>query len=718
VPAGTVAFLLTDVEGSTALWEREPDAMAAAMARHYWLVDECVSTHGGVRPQEQGEGDSVVAAFARASEAILAARDLQGALTGESWPTARPLRVRMAVHAGEARLRDAVNYAGEAIIRTARLRAIGHGGQVLVSQAARDLAVDLLGDAVELIALGTHRLKDLARPEQVWQLRAEGLPDGFGPLASLDAVPNNLPSSLSKFIGRTEEIATVVRVLDADRLVTLTGAGGAGKSRLALQVAAEVVDRFGDGVWWVELAPITTSEDVALAIAAAMGVPDPGRGEPLQRLAALIGKRAPLLAVDNAEHLVDEVARIVSGLLAKCPHLRLMVTSRRPLEVAGEVTYRVPSLSCPSVSDRPLRVAALDQYDAVDLFVDRARRVRPGFALSDTNAAAVADICARLDGLPLAIELAAARCRSLSHAQVRTGLADSLRLLHVGSRTVLPRQQTLEASIAWSHDLLGDRERAVLRRLAVFHGGWTLAAAEQVVADEQLVGELEVLDVVDRLVQHSLVQVDDDAGVASRYRMLETVRQFGVHQLRAAGELDDLRVRHSRWVLALLQQFSAWAIDERLYDIWWALEPEQANIDAAIGALHERGDHTAVAEALVGIADWVTGSRRYALGVRWSESAVQDQPRVSSSVVARFLEWAGVGRALQGRYGDAFPLLQRARQLAEERDDPAQLLRLDVWLSMSGLVLLTPGSEQTALANLDRARSSPVEWWRSWSPAG
>ncbi|MDP1807450.1 MAG: hypothetical protein Q8K72_19895, partial [Acidimicrobiales bacterium] len=401
LPAGTVAFLLTDVEGSTRAWEAEPDAMAAAMDRHNAILDAAVSAHGGVCPPAQGEGDSIVAAFARPSDAVLAARDAQVALVAEAWPTSVPLRVRMAVHAGEARFIDDGNYAGQAIIRTARLRAITHGGQVLVSAPARDLTVDHLGDAVAFRDLGEHRLRDLARPERVYQLEGTGLLDAFAPLQSLDAHPHNLPVQLSTFIGRVAEIATVAGLLGSNRLVTVAGAGGGGKTRLAQHVAAEVLERFADGVWWVELAEIADPAVIAATISTAVGVKGEIGDGALDALAERLGDRRSLLVLDNCEHLVAPVAALVDHVLRRCPGIVVLATSREPLEVAGEIAWRIPPLGIPTENGRT-PIGALPQFDSVRLFVERARAVRPNFHLSDDNGPAIAAICTRLDGIPLA----------------------------------------------------------------------------------------------------------------------------------------------------------------------------------------------------------------------------------------------------------------------------------------------------------------------------
>lgn len=589
LPTGTVAFLLTDVAGSTSAWEAEADRMAEAMDLHNQLLDAVVSARGGVCPPAQGEGDSIVAAFSRASDAVLAAIDAQRALAAADWPTPSPLLVRMAIHAGEARFIDDGNYAGHAIIRTARLRAIAAGGQVLVSASAHDLTVDQLGDAVGFRDLGEHRLRDLARPERVWQLLGEGLPDEFEPLRSLDAHPHNLPVQLSSFVGRVEETRTLVRLLASERLVTITGAGGSGKTRLAQQVAAEILPTLDAGAWWVELADLTDPVQLPGAIARACAVKaETGPGAVDALVERLVGPR--LLVLDNCEHLVDGVASLVDDLLRRCPALRVLATSREPLAVDGEVAWRIPPLAVPPVRSpsSPAPITTVGQFDAVRLFLDRAQRVRPNFHLDDDNAPDVAEICQRLDGIPLAIELAAARFRSLRPHQIRAGLADAFGLLTGGTRASLPRQQTLEASVAWSHDLLTEPEQVLFRRLSVFRGGCLLDDAEEVVADDAL-AQPDVLDLLDRLVAQSLV-VADEAGSVQRYRVLETIRQYGHRRLADAGETEALGQRHTQHYVAKARRTGPGL--EQTFDVEryrWFIE-EMDNLDAAVRCHAEAGD--------------------------------------------------------------------------------------------------------------------------------
>ncbi|MGH3775154.1 MAG: LuxR C-terminal-related transcriptional regulator [Pseudonocardiaceae bacterium] len=550
LPVGTVTFMLTDVEGSTRRWESAPEAMSAAVARHYELLDEAIALHGGVRPLEQGEGDSVVAAFTRASDALATALDVQRWFHSEGWPEGASLRLRIALHTAEAQLRNEGNYFGRAVNRCARLRAIAHGGQVVLSRTTRDLALDQLPEHAELTDLGVHRLRDLGRPEHVFGLVHPDLPAEFAPLRSLDTIPNNLPGELTSFVGRRAELAQISDPLTQVRLLTLTGSGGCGKTRLALQAAADALDHHPDGVWWVELARLADGALLPAAVIGALGLREvPGRTL-LDTLVEHLRAGRALVVLDNCEHLLNACAQFANTLLRGCPSLTILATSRAPLGVPGEVTWRVPSMSLPAEPRRE-RVETLRLSDAVTLFIDRATLVRPDFAITSANAPAVAQICYDLDGIPLAIELAAARVRMLAPAQIARALSDRFRLLTGGARTVMPRHQTLAASIDWSHELLGDGERALLRRLSVFTGGWTLDAAEQVCPGEGI-DRYDVLDLLTGLVDKSLVTTDEQ-GPQTRYRLLGTVRQYATARLTDAGEVDDLRDRHLAYHVTLVE---------------------------------------------------------------------------------------------------------------------------------------------------------------------
>jgi predicted ATPase/class 3 adenylate cyclase/DNA-binding CsgD family transcriptional regulator len=543
LPTGTVTFLMTDIEGSTRAWQASAEALSVAVPRHYQILDDAISAHGGVRPVEQGEGDSVVGAFARPSDALAAAIAAQRMLREEVWPGSISLRVRMAVHTGEAQLRDEGNYFGLTVIRCARIRSCGYGGQVLVSDATAAVVGPNLTDGARLVDLGWHRLKDLGRPERIWQVEHADVETGFAPLKSLDAYRHNLPLQLSPLIGRHAEVDAVVHLLAEERMVTLTGSGGVGKTRLALAVGAELVGDHAGGVWFVELAGVRGPESVALATVRALGtVEAPGVG-PAELVAAELGETdRSVIVLDNCEHVLDDCATFALTLLRANPMASVLTTSREPLGVPGEVAFRVPSLSCPPHGE-PVVVEALSQFDAVNLFVDRARRARPSFAVTEANAAAIAQVCHRLDGIPLAVELAAARCRHLSPERIAVELDDRFHLLNGGSRVVMPRQQTLAASVDWSFELLDDAERRVMRRLGVFTGPFSLEAAESIVASPADIDPVEVFDAVSRLVDKSLVISDDS--VAPRYRLLETIRVFALARARDAGELDTLRHAHA-----------------------------------------------------------------------------------------------------------------------------------------------------------------------------
>ncbi len=682
LPSGTVTFLLTDIEGSTRMWgEETPEDMTGVVLRHLEILGDAVAGHGGVRPQEQGEGDSIVAAFARPSDAVAAALAAQLALHAEPWATSRPPLVRMALHTGEAQLRDDANYAGQAIIRTARLRSIGHGGQILVSGATRDLAVDQGGDTT-FTSLGEHRLRDLGRPESVWQLVHPDLPTDFPPLLSLEGAPHNLPASLSPFIGRLDEISKLAQLVGAERLVTATGSGGAGKTRLAQQVGAELLHQFAAGVWWAELAPVG-DDDVEATFRAALGISEASANSIEDATVALLDGRSALLIVDNCEHVAVTAADLVGRLLRAAPDLHVLATSRVMLDLPGECAWRVPALAMP---DRhvPTPIEALAQYDAVELFCDRARRARPNFRLSDDNGPTIAEMCHRLGGIPLALELAAARCRMLTPAEILDGLSDALRVLGRGSRADLPRQQTLEASIAWSVELLDDSERLLLSRISVFVDGWTLDAAEAVATDDRLPVN-SVFDALDRLVDHSLVQVEDTHG-GSRFRMLETVTQFA--RRLVAVDLDDQRAvrdRHARFFQSELVLFDAGGGPTTLTALGDRLVPDEENIRAAFDHLLTIDD-TAAASAM--LLPYLGLFERHLSMMRMC-TALIDRPDVAGTRA----EWLALlvrgavqvdASNLGGVFVDLGGAIDAARALGNEADERFSTAVLDLCLTIGG----------------------------------
>src|SRR5215213_6903187 len=552
-PSGTVTFLFTDVEGSTRRWEQNSVATRAAIERHFVLLDDAIRAHSGVRFKTVG--DAVYAAFPSALDAVLTAITAQRALIAEDWDALGPVRVRMALHTGAATPQDG-DYLSPTLNRLARLLGAGAGGQILLTEATRQLIRDLssVEAPLQFIDLGEHRLRDLSEVEHVFQLTAPGLPADFPPLKSLDRQTHNLPPQLTPFIGRDALAAEIRGRLEqpAVRLLTLTGPGGTGKTRLALQVAADLIAEYADGVWFVPLAPVASATMVASTIAGALGVRE-SSAEPIESsLRAYLRPRRLLLVLDNFEHVVD-ASPLVAGLLSYCPDIPVLVTSRAPLHISGEYELPVPPLDVPA-TERPLRLDDALASEAVRLFVDRARAVQNRFELTEDNAETIVAISRRLDGLPLAIELAASRVRLLPPKAILARLDSRLTLLTGGGRDLPERQQTLRGAIAWSHDLLDPAQQTLFRRLAVFAGGWTVEAAESV-TDFGSDGSLPVFDGLEALHDTSLIRlqeaVESDPGAEPRFAMLQTIREFAAEQLVVSGEHARAKEVHTSWFLEL-----------------------------------------------------------------------------------------------------------------------------------------------------------------------
>ena len=550
-------MLFTDIEASSdGVRTLGADKWEAVLERHTSIIHEALATHGGF--EVRSEGDSFFAVFSSPSAAMAAVAEMQRRLQGAQWPHEASVRVRMGLHTGEARPASAasgVDYVGFEVSRAARIAAAGHGGQVLVSDTTEPLVRDVLGPGLTLRDLGEHRFKDLVRPQRIYQLQIEGLPDSFPPLRSLDSTPNNLPTQTTTFIGRERELASAVERLQTTRLLTLTGPGGSGKTRLALHLAADLLERFRDGVWLVELAPITDPAGVALAVAAAAHLGErPGRST-LDTITDWLRSRRVLLVLDNCEHLIAECADLADALVRGCPLVTIIATSREGLNVPGEALMPVPSLRLP-VGDKLPPLDELREYEAISLFVTRCSAFQPEFALTEENAADVVRICRRLDGVPLALELAAARVRVLTVAQVAKRLDDRFRLLTGGGRNAVARQQTLRGLIDWSYDLLTETERLLLRRLSIFVGGSTLESAEAVCGGEGIEREA-ILELLAHLVDKSLVLMVNSGG-AARYTMLETIREYAREKLVDSGEADALRRRHFEHFFPYALGLPAW----------------------------------------------------------------------------------------------------------------------------------------------------------------
>jgi predicted ATPase/class 3 adenylate cyclase len=577
LPAGTVTFLLTDIEGSTRLWETVPKAMEVALEQHNRLLAGVIGGHGGVVVTSRGEGDSFFAVFPSAVAAAEAAGACQLALHGEAWPAGASLRVRMGLHTGEAHVQEGDYVDHAPINRCARVKAAAHGGQVLVTKTTRDLVEGRLGSGFGLQRLGEFRLRDLAEPELIYQLTHPDLPAGFPPIRTLAERTGNLPLQVSSFIGRERELEQTVAALGAARVVTLTGPGGVGKTRLALQVAGQVAPRFADGAWLCELAPVRDPAGVDDAVAAVFSVTARAGQGTRETLVEFLRSKQLLLVLDNCEHVLGEAAALAGVLQRSCERLVILATSRESLGIEGEHLVPVPPLGVPGAgADLP----AITRAEAVRLFAERAAAVRPGFQVTAGNAAAVAAVVRRLDGIALSVELAAARVPAMTAAELARRLERSFAVLAAGPRGAVGRHQTLRATIDWSFQLLTGPEQQLLARMAVFAGGATLEAAEAVCGGEGIDPDA-VFELLASLVARSLV-VAEEHGPQTRYRLLETIRQYGEERLNQAGEADRWRARHAGYYADLLPRVREHAHDPK-QDVFWAVRvsAEQDNLLAA-----------------------------------------------------------------------------------------------------------------------------------------
>lgn len=661
----TLTFLFTSVESSATGWERYPKQMRLALERFESLSTPIIQQGGGRTVRARGESDTLFAVFDRPANAVRAALRLQLAVSSEAWPDEIEIRLQQALHTGDAESRDG-DYYGPPVNRCARMRSMAYGGQILVTMVTKHLAEQDLPQGVSFKDLGSHRLKDLADPEHVFQLVHPDLLFEFPPLRSLDALPNNLPVQLTSFVGREKEIAEAIELLEDARLLSLTGSGGCGKTRLGLQVAAEVMEKFKDGVWLIELATVGDPQLITSAIASALHLrEEPGR-DPGDTLIDYLKEKRVLLVLDNCEHLVEPVSHLVERILRACTRIQIIATSREALGVAGEISRRVPSLALPDPLSLP-RVETLSRFESINLFIQRAQLANPSFQFTQENAPWVAQLCHRLDGIPLALELAAARVKVLSVEQIAERLDDRFKLLTGGSRTALPRQQTLRALVDWSYDLLTAKERSLWVSLSLFAGGFTLEAAEAVCSDESCRPD-EILNLLSQLIDKSLVMVDTDRS-EPRYRLLETIRQYGRDKLAGSEFEEPLAERFCDWFLDLAEEAEEGLGGPDLKDWLRRLEDEYDNIRVAV---EWRRDRDGAERALrLSSALWEYAEIRGLAGEqrRWIEDALTLYGTSGDNVRAKALKAAGNLAETQGDYPAARRYYEEYLEIEREAGD-------------------------------------------------
>ena len=681
LPSGTVTFLFTDIEGSTKLAQENSDKWETLRERHHAILKSAIETHNGY--VFQIIGDAFCAAFHNVYDGLSTAIQAQQKLQIENWGDAS-IRVRMGLHTGSAVIRGSEYEGYLTLARVQRVMSVAYGGQILLSNASVQLIHNEVPEGISLRDMKEHHLKGLLTPEHLWQVIAPNLQKDFPPLQSINEIPNNLPVQLTSFIGRDKEITELKRELKGHRIITLTGSGGTGKTRLCLRVAAEVMDSFPNGVWLLELAAITDPALVPYALANLLGLRESAAAN--HTIAELVSSyfhsRTALVVFDNCEHLIEACARLADLLLHSCKDLRILASSREALGIEGEMAWHVPSLSLPDLRQLPA-MEKLSQYEAVRLFTERATLVERHFAVTKDNASTIAQICFRLDGIPLAIELAAARVNVLTPVQIAKRLDDRFRLLTGGARTALPRQQTLQALIDWSYNLLAEKERLLFRRLAVFVGGWTLEAAETVCGGEGIEPH-QVLDLLSQLVKKSLVTMQDEHG-ESRYRRLETIRQYAREKLFETEEAAHIRDKHLDYFIQLAEQGF-----EELNgpnDLIWIekLETEHDNFRAALSWSLESPDvDPQKALQLSGALQDFWDTRGYTSeGYQWLSKSLKKAPDAPTPHRCRAL--VGVGllcmRLSQGK--DGLMYLDDALNLARQLDIVSLILRCFYYLAMT-----------------------------------
>ncbi len=708
LPSGTVTFLFTDIEGSTKLWEKYPEAMKSALAKHDSILRQVVESNNGQTIKTTGDG--IHAVFSTAMDAINASLDAQRVLQTSEFFAKRPdkgknsevpICVRMGIHTGEAELREG-DYYGGTLNRAARIMSIGHGGQILISETTSQIVQDHLPVDVSPLDLGQHHLKGLNRAEHIYQLNASGLQGEFPPLKSLTYATDNLPTQLTSFIGRERELMEAKSRLESARLLTLIGPGGTGKTRLSIQLGSQLIPNFKDGVWLVEFAPIADPSLIMQTIASTFDISEVP-GTPLKVLVHdYLREKNLLIILDNCEHLVEASAQVADEILHIAPSIKIIASSREALGINGETVYRVPSLSLPN-QDEVAKEAAMG-FESVQLFVERASAANRNFQLTEENASSVAQICSRLDGIPLAIELAASRITVFSPEQIAKRLDDRFKLLTGGSRTALPRQQTLRALIDWSYDLLSDDERALLRRLSVFAGGWTFEAAETIC------NNVDVFEHLPELINKSLVVMNDEHD-EPRYYLLETIRQYARDKLLENGEGEGTRNRHLRYYLEMTETARPELL-KRAHELEWItrLKTEYDNIRTAI----EWGlsnDPIATMRMIYSLTQFFIVTTFAIEGHRWGTAALKQMDLLAKNGQPTTNEYVAHKARLLGSMATMSFSMGDTKRSGAEAEEAIPLLRSigNKWFMAAVMTFLTAASLQIGNTEVAIATSNEMQ---------
>lgn len=660
-PTGQITFLFTDIEGSTKLAQQFPDSLPLALEKHNKILRETIESNNGF--VFEVIGDAFCAAFESACDAVKASYDAQHRLNSEKWEEVN-IKVRMGIHSGN------VEWVGKRYVgyitlaRTQRVMSAAYGGQVLISNDAHEQLKENSFAQFSFRDLGNRRLKDLVQPVRIYQLLSKCLPSDFPPLKTLDARPNNLPVQLTSFIGREEEIKEVKELLDNTRLLTLTGPGGAGKTRLSLQIGADVIDDYAHGVWFVELAPIFDPVLLTQEILKELGIKEEPKSTLEETLIGYLKDKEILIILDNCEHLIESCAMLAENLLKVCSKLKLMATSREALKCEGEQTHIIFSLKTPN-PDESISIEQLIQYESVRLFIERALKVNQEFRVNNENAAALAGICSHLDGIPLAIELAAARIKVLTAEKIYERLNNRFSLLTGGKRTALPRQQTLKALIDWSYDLLSKKEKILWSRLSVFNDGWTLESAEEICSDDKM-NEDEIFDLLAMLVEKSIIIFDSEK---ERYKILESIRVYGAEKLKSANETNKVLSKHLHYFMQLAESTEP-MLSGKEAPFWLAkLETEHGNLQSAIDSSLMKVDKEKGMRLASALGRFWGIRGYYTTGRRLLQRILAHNQSVCKIARAKSLNWAGVLALYQGDYEHAEKFHEKSLTIYQDLED-------------------------------------------------